>query len=220
GTIEWTEIADQFKTLERLQGRSVTELKIAENGWKTCVKSYRFPRRWDQMVQEKFMSETTPVHNLRSNHSPHGELILRTSTSPRRRIQKQALGLLSRAQNSRQSSPKTKAVSRMQTHQPPRSLSAMEVWIAKCSPSGNLDLAVTCFRMSPPDPSFQLYDVVSGKLFRWSFQQIKQHTDLDFKNMKSNKDDLREKDFADLAWFDTATQRRGLEPEGGWASQP
>ncbi|KAK6385221.1 hypothetical protein LTR81_027389 [Elasticomyces elasticus] len=58
-TIEWTEIADQFKTLERLQGRSVTELKIAENGWRTCVKSYGFPRRWDQMVQEKFMSTTT-----------------------------------------------------------------------------------------------------------------------------------------------------------------
>ncbi|KAK3612707.1 hypothetical protein LTR56_028280 [Elasticomyces elasticus] len=38
-TVEWTEIADQFKALERLQGRSVTELKIAENGWKTCVKS-------------------------------------------------------------------------------------------------------------------------------------------------------------------------------------
>ncbi|KAK5725050.1 hypothetical protein LTS12_027495, partial [Elasticomyces elasticus] len=58
-TIEWTEVADHFKTLERLQGRSVTELKIAENGWKTCVKSYGFPRRWDQMVQEKFMSTTT-----------------------------------------------------------------------------------------------------------------------------------------------------------------
>ncbi|KAK5733218.1 hypothetical protein LTS12_026980 [Elasticomyces elasticus] len=58
-TIEWTEIADQFKTLERLQGRSVTELKIAENGWRTCVKSYGLPRRWDQMVQEKFMSTTT-----------------------------------------------------------------------------------------------------------------------------------------------------------------
>ncbi|KAK6364925.1 hypothetical protein LTR81_028068 [Elasticomyces elasticus] len=75
-------------------------------------------------------------------------------------------------------------------------------------------------RMSPLDASFQLYDVVSGKMFRWSFQQIKQHTDLDFKNMKSNKDDLREKDFADLDWFGIATQRRGLEPEGGWASQP
>ncbi|KAK3616869.1 hypothetical protein LTR56_025661 [Elasticomyces elasticus] len=75
-------------------------------------------------------------------------------------------------------------------------------------------------RMSPSDASFQLYDVVSGKMFRRSFQQIKQHTDLDFKNMKSNKDDLREKDFADLDWFGIATQRRGLEPEGGWASQP
>ncbi|KAK4904786.1 hypothetical protein LTR49_025817 [Elasticomyces elasticus] len=57
-TIEWTEVADHFKKLERLQGRSVTELKIAENRWKTCVKSYGFPRRWDQMVQEKFMSTT------------------------------------------------------------------------------------------------------------------------------------------------------------------
>ncbi|KAK3614508.1 hypothetical protein LTR56_026725 [Elasticomyces elasticus] len=44
---------------------------------------------------------------------------------------------------------------------------------------------------------------------------IKQHTDLDFKNMKSRKDDLREKDFPDLDWFGIATQRRGLEPEGG-----
>ncbi|KAK5734951.1 hypothetical protein LTS12_026588 [Elasticomyces elasticus] len=50
--------------------------------------------------------------------------------------------------------------------------------------------------------------------------KIKQHTDLDFKNVKSNKDDLQEKDFADLDWFGIATQRRGLEPEGGWASQP
>ncbi|KAK6386601.1 hypothetical protein LTR81_027300 [Elasticomyces elasticus] len=75
-------------------------------------------------------------------------------------------------------------------------------------------------RMSHPDASFQLYDVVSGKMFRRSFQQIKQHTDLDFKNMKSNQDDLREKDFADLDWFGIATQRRGLEPEGGWASRP
>ncbi|KAK3614483.1 hypothetical protein LTR56_027227 [Elasticomyces elasticus] len=49
---------------------------------------------------------------------------------------------------------------------------------------------------------------------------IKQHTDLDFKNMKSRKDDLREKDFPDLDWFGIATQRRGLEPKGGWASQP
>ncbi|KAK5708900.1 hypothetical protein LTR17_020263 [Elasticomyces elasticus] len=57
-------------------------------------------------------------------------------------------------------------------------------------------------------------------MFRLSFQQIKQHTDLDFKNMKSNKDDLLEKDFADLDWFGIATQRRGLEPEGEWASQP
>ncbi|KAK4904115.1 hypothetical protein LTR49_026369 [Elasticomyces elasticus] len=57
-------------------------------------------------------------------------------------------------------------------------------------------------------------------MFRRSFQQIKQHTDLDFKNMKSNKDDLQEKDFADLDWFGIATQRRGLKPEGGWASQP
>ncbi|KAK3623805.1 Dicer-like protein 2 [Elasticomyces elasticus] len=70
--------------------------------------------------------------------------------------------------------------------------------------------------MSPPDASFQLYDVVSGKMFRRSFQQIKQHNDHDFKNMKSNKDDLQEKDFADLDWFGIATQRRGLESEGGW----
>ncbi|KAK4904785.1 hypothetical protein LTR49_025816 [Elasticomyces elasticus] len=69
--------------------------------------------------------------------------------------------------------------------------------------------------MSPPDAPFQFYDVVSGKMFRQSFQQIKQHTDLDFKIMKSNKDDLREKDFADLDWLGIATQRRGLEPEGG-----
>ncbi|KAK5709521.1 hypothetical protein LTS12_028073, partial [Elasticomyces elasticus] len=57
-------------------------------------------------------------------------------------------------------------------------------------------------------------------MFRRSFPQIKQHTDLDFKNMKSNKDDLQEKDFADLDWFGIATQRRSLEPEGGWAGQP
>ncbi|KAK5685671.1 hypothetical protein LTR17_027028 [Elasticomyces elasticus] len=75
--------------------------------------------------------------------------------------------------------------------------------------------------MSPPNAPFQLYDVVSGKMFRRSFQQIKRHADLDFKNMKYNTDDLREKDFADLDWFGIATQRRrGLEPEGGCASQP
>ncbi|KAK3617815.1 hypothetical protein LTR22_026601 [Elasticomyces elasticus] len=127
-TIEWTEIADQSKTLERLQGRSVTEVKIAENGWKICVKSYGFPRRWwTRWSKRSLCRQQRSIHNLRSNHSPHGKLILRTSTSPRRHIQKEALGLLSQAQNSRRSTPKTKALSQMQTHQRPRSPSVMEV---------------------------------------------------------------------------------------------
>ncbi|KAK5685672.1 DnaJ (Hsp40), subfamily C, member 11 [Elasticomyces elasticus] len=126
-TIEWTEIADQFKRLERLQGRSVTELKIAENGWKTCVKSYGFPRRWDRMVQEKFMSTTTqyPQSSFQSQptrkaHPTNEHISLETHTE----------------RSSGPSQPSTeqptvvsedKALSRMQTHQRPRSLSAMEV---------------------------------------------------------------------------------------------
>ncbi|KAK5708899.1 hypothetical protein LTR17_020262 [Elasticomyces elasticus] len=86
-TIEWTEISDQFKTLERLQGRSVTKLKIAENGWKTCVKSYGFPQRWDQMVQEKFMLTTTkypqssfPSQPTRKAHPRNEHISLETHT--------------------------------------------------------------------------------------------------------------------------------------------
>ncbi|KAK3626387.1 hypothetical protein LTR56_019862 [Elasticomyces elasticus] len=86
-TIEWTEISDQFKTLERLQGRSVTKVKIAEKGWKTCVKSYGFPQRWDQMVQEKFMLTTTqypqssfPSQPTRKAHPRNEHISLETHT--------------------------------------------------------------------------------------------------------------------------------------------
>ncbi|KAK6383175.1 hypothetical protein LTR81_027504 [Elasticomyces elasticus] len=220
-TIEWTEIADQFKTLERLQGRSVTELKIAENGWKTCVKSYGFPRRWDQMIQEKFMSTTTqyPQSSFQSQPTqkahPTNEHI-----SPETHTER----------SSGPSQPSTEqptVVSEDKGTLPDADSPAALITVR----DGGVDCEVFAFResgfgshlflrMSPPDASFQLYDVVSGKMFHRSFQQIKQHTDLDFKNMKSNKDDLQEKDFADLDWFGIATQRRGLEPEGGWASQP
>ncbi|KAK6385465.1 hypothetical protein LTR81_027354 [Elasticomyces elasticus] len=220
-TIEWTEIADHFKTLERLQGRSVTELKFAENGWKTCVKIYGLPRRCDQMVQEKFMSTTTqyPQSSFQSQ--------------PARKAHPTNEHISPETHTERSSGP-----SQPSTEQPTVD-SEDKGTLPDADPpaapitvrDGGVDREVFAFResgfgshlfsrMSPPDASFQLYDVLSGKMFRRSFQQIKQHTDLDFKNMKSNKDDLQEKDFADLDWFGIATQRRGLEPEGGWASQP
>ncbi|KAK6393444.1 DnaJ (Hsp40), subfamily C, member 11 [Elasticomyces elasticus] len=220
-TIEWTEIADQFKTLERLQGRSVTELKIAENGWKTCVKSYGFPRRWDQMVQEKFMSTTTQYPQssfqsqpARQTHPTNQHISTETHTE-------------TSSVPSQPSTEQPTVASEDKGTLPDADSSAAPITVR----DGGVDREVFAFResgfgshlflrMSHPDASFQLYDVVSGKMFLRSFQHIKQHTDLDFKNMKSNKDDLREKDFADLDWFGIATQRRGLEPEGGWASQP
>ncbi|KAK5699329.1 DnaJ (Hsp40), subfamily C, member 11 [Elasticomyces elasticus] len=172
-TIEWTEIADQFKTLERLQG------------------------------------------------SPHGKLTLRDEhISPETHT----------GRSSGPSQPSTEqptVVSEDKGTLPDADSPAVPITVR----DGGVDREVFAFResgfgshlflrMSPPDAPFQLYDVVSGKMFRRSFKQIKQHTDLDFKNMKSDKDDLQEKDFGDLDWFGIATQRRGLEPEGGWASQP
>ncbi|KAK3619958.1 hypothetical protein LTR56_023709 [Elasticomyces elasticus] len=202
-TIEWTEIADQSKTLERLQ-----ELRIPS----TMV---------DQMVQEKFMSTTTqyPQSSFQSQ--------------PTRKAHPTNEHISPETHTGRSSGP-----SQPSTEQPTVD-SEDKGTLPDADPppapvtvrDGGVDRKVFAFResrfgshlflrMSPPDASFQLYHVVSGKMFRRSFQQIKQHTDLDFKNIKSNKDDLREKDFADLDWFGIATQRRNLEPEGGWASQP
>ncbi|KAK5705957.1 hypothetical protein LTR17_021209 [Elasticomyces elasticus] len=202
-TIEWTEIADQFKTLERLQG------------------SYGFPQRWDQMVQEKFMLTTTqyPQSSFQSQPTRKAHFT-NEHISPETHTER----------SSGPSQPSTEqptVVSEDKGTLPDADSPAAPITVR----DGGVDREVSAFResgfgshlflrMSPPNAPFQLYDVVSGKMFRGSFQQIKRHTDLDFKNMKSNKDDLREKDFADLDWFGIATQRRGLEPEGGWASQP
>ncbi|KAK6390818.1 hypothetical protein LTR81_026869, partial [Elasticomyces elasticus] len=167
-------IADHFKMLERLQSRSVTELKIAENGCKTCVKSYGFPRRWDQMVQEKFMSTTTqyPQSSFQSQparqaHPTNEHISSETHTGA----------------SSGPSQPSTEqptVVSEDKGTLPDADLLAAPITVR----DGGVDREVFAFResgfgshlflrMSPPDASFQLYDVVSGKMFRRSFQQIK-----------------------------------------------
>ncbi|KAK0844577.1 hypothetical protein LTS02_015633 [Friedmanniomyces endolithicus] len=62
--------------------------------------------------------------------------------------------------------------------------------------------------MTSPEAEFALFEIVSGKMFNRSLQQIKQQRHRDFSRMKCGKGELKDKDFADLVWAGIATQRR------------
>ncbi|KAK5675062.1 Molecular chaperone (DnaJ superfamily) [Elasticomyces elasticus] len=75
-------------------------------------------------------------------------------------------------------------------------------------------------RMTTPEATFALFDIVSAKMFNRTVELIKTQPARDFGKMEGNKDDLRNKDYADLTWVGIATQRRGIMPDDGWLTQP
>ncbi|KAK4892287.1 hypothetical protein LTR49_028602 [Elasticomyces elasticus] len=75
-------------------------------------------------------------------------------------------------------------------------------------------------RMTTPEATFALFDIVSAEMFNRTVELIKTQPARDFGKMKGGKDDLKNRDYADLTWVGIATQRRGIAPDDGWPTQP
>ncbi|KAK3614276.1 hypothetical protein LTR56_027356 [Elasticomyces elasticus] len=245
-TIDWPEIANTLKEIREAGGpQEITKFKLAQDRWKTLMREHGLPYAWHLEVHRKLIKPLAP--NYHASKWSNAQATAETDTeedAPR-----MPSASLDTAGPSRQaSSPDNSntgatdvtmddASSTNGEHLGPtddNNVAALRIqdssiWVRdgdarrevfafrQTVPGGPSQLLL---RMTTPEATFALFDIVSAKMFNRTIELIRPQPARDFGKMKGSKDDLKNKDYADLTWIGIATQRRGIMPDDGWLTQP
>ncbi|KAK3612944.1 hypothetical protein LTR56_028158, partial [Elasticomyces elasticus] len=232
--IDWREIAQTLKQLRKKphDQEAVTEFKLAENKWKSYVKVYGLPRRWDSAVTElikrsapEYHGSTWPETTVETDNEEEVTQSAGSSTTKPTDGDSGATDVTMESASSTNGGDldpadddnlSIKSLDTPMTDAPATSkrgrvadLPDSSVWVR----DGDAQREVYAFRqigaggpsqlilrMTTPEATFALFDIVSAKMFNRTVELIKTQPARDFGKMKGGKDDLKNRDYADLTW--------------------
>ncbi|KAK5689437.1 DnaJ-like protein xdj1 [Elasticomyces elasticus] len=229
--------------------KAVTKFKLAENKWKSYVKVYGLPRSWDGAVTDlirrsapEYHGFTWPQTTVETDNEEETTQSAGSSTAKPTDGDSGATDVTMENASSTNGGDldpadddnlSIKSLDTPTTDAPATSkrgrVADSSVWVR----DGDAQREVFAFRqigaggpsqlvlrMTTPEATFALFDIVSAKMFNRTVELIKTQPARDFGKMKGGKDDLKNRDYADLTWVGIATQRRGIAPDDGWPTQP